>query len=119
LQTDRDTVDAGERAVSDTDIDCAAGEMEAVGRDTLGRRAQHRVGRRRAVARDYLEGLAAPEAPMEPREEIEEIAVDRINILGAEIAQQIIDPVRRIGEIASVRPIGEVERLPGVEMMKS
>ena len=57
-QAERGVLHLDERAIGHADVDRHALDMQAVRRDAVGHRREHRVGRRRAIGRNDLEGFA-------------------------------------------------------------
>jgi cyclohexadienyl dehydratase len=79
--------------------------------------SQPLVGGRRAVARDHLDGRAAPREDPDVVEEVEQAGIDRVDIARAVVPQELVDPAEGVGYVPAVGPVddGEPEVRLGVE----
>jgi len=65
--------------------DRLAVHVEAVLRDPVGHRGEHRVGRRRAVAREHLERLVRAQLLVQLRQHVDQFRIDPAGFLGANL----------------------------------
>ena len=52
-------------------------------------------------------------------QEIEQLHVDRVEFVGAEVAQEMIDGVERVAQIGSAAEVFDLEALAGVQMIEA
>jgi len=72
---------------------------------------KHRVGHGRAVSGDHLERLRGAEPVLDADEQVEQIGIDRLDFVGAEIAQDIVDAIEFAGNVLAVLPVSRVQAL--------
>src|SRR5208282_1084201 len=101
-----------------SDIDRLAFEMEAVDRDALAVRMEHRIGHGRAVSGNHLERLGAAQSMLDLHQQIEERGIDRLYFIGAEIAQDKVDAIELAGNVAAVLPVSGAQTFAGVQIVE-
>ena len=52
-------------------------------------------------------------------EQVEQIRIDRFDLISAEIAEDIVDAIQLAGNVLAVLPVGRPEALPGVECVET
>ena len=92
------------------DVDRPPREVQALLRDARGDLAQRFVGLRRAVAGNDLETSAPAELIVEQAQRIQQLDVDRVDLVGAEVAKQVIDRLERARNDIAVLAVGDLER---------
>src|SRR5207247_8616935 len=82
----------------DADVDCFSLDVKAVRRDAAVRTAalpQQAVGFRRAIAGNHVERLIGVQYAVQLEQQVEQLRIDRLDGIRAEIAQQMIDAAQR------------------------
>ena len=79
---------------------------------------EHRVGLRRAVARDDVERLIGAQTRIQYKQQVEKLRVDRLDDVDAKIAQQMIQIVERARDIVARRAIRGRQPLVRMRMEK-
>src|SRR5271166_4059806 len=90
--------------------------MLAMFRDAARVSMQHRVGRRRAIARNNFERSIAIRADLQVVENVEQLRIDQMALAGAKIPQQIVDVVQAGGVVGATIEVGCRQRLSGMGM---
>src|SRR5208337_4130185 len=89
--------------------------MEAVNGDAFAVRMEHRVGNRRAVSGNHLERFVSAQPMLNLREQIEQRGIDRLNFVGAEIAQDVVDAIELAGNVAPIFPVSRGQAFTGMK----
>ena len=76
--------------------------------------AQHRVRRGRAIARDDVKRLIGLERPAQLVEQIEQLRIDGLLFVDAEIAEQVIQLRQRLGLVLAVAAVHQPQSLTRV-----
>src|SRR5208283_6198887 len=93
-------------------------EMEAVDGDALAVRMEHRIGHGRAVSGNHLERRGGAQSMLDSHQQIEERGIDRLNFVGAEIAQDVVDAIELAGKVVTVLPVGGAQTFAGVQIIE-
>ncbi len=78
--------------------------------------AQGGVGLRRAVARDDVQGVANLELPAEAADQVEQPGIDGLDLVGAVVAQDLIDGRQGVGEEPATLAVGAGQAFAGVRV---
>src|SRR5215472_8028412 len=111
-------VHLAQRPPGNPDVDRHALHMERAGGDAVAVAREHGVGLGRSIPRNHLNGCSRMQSCAQRREQIEQLAVDRIDLTVAEIPEQDIDRMQCTGLVFAVDPVDRVEALPGVEILE-
>ena len=76
----------------------------------------HRVGFRRAVAADDIERSRVPHAVLQHVRDVDQMRIDRMDLIVMVVAQQHIDRVQRARHIDAVMDVFRPELLAGMEI---
>ena len=107
-----------EVAAGDGNVDRLALDMEAVDGDAFAVGVKHRIGQGRAVSGNHLERFRRAQSTLDPRQQVEQRGIDRLDFVGAEIAQDVVDAVELFGDVLSVLPVSRLQALAGVQRVE-
>ena len=107
-----------EAAAGDADVDRFAFEMEAVDGDAFTVRMEHRIGDRRAVSGNHLERLVGTQPMLDSRQQIEERGIDRFYFVGAEVAQDVVDAIKLVGNVVAIFPVRRAQAFAGMQSVE-
>jgi hypothetical protein len=93
--------------------------MEAMLSNTFTASAKQGIRGGRAVTRNNMEGLASVQFPAHGIQEIEQPGVYRFNLMGAMVAQDMVDILQGLGQIVSLQPVDRLETLSRLHVVKS
>ena len=93
--------------------------VQAMYRDTLAVRVQHRVGFGRAIAGNHVVWRGGVEPVMQYGEKVEQAWIDRLDFVRAEIAQQVIDFLQCAGDVAAIFVVNRLEALASVQVVEA
>ena len=92
-------------------IDGHPGHVQAVAGNLAVALAQGRIGPGRTVSRDDVVGAVAFELLVEIVEQVEQVGVDFLDLVGPVVTQKVIDLRERLGDVFPIGPVNPVERL--------
>lgn len=102
------TAQLREVAAGDANVDRFALDMQTVDRDAFAVGVKHRIGQGRAVSGNHLERFRGGESTLDSRQHVEQRGIDRLDFVGAEIAQDVVDAGELFGDVLSVFPVGRL-----------
>jgi len=109
----------GQRNICQPDVDRLSFHVQAVRRHAFAVLSEHLVGRGRSIPRYHLKRPATVGDGIQIVEEIEQLHVDRVQFVGAEIAQEMVDRVERVAQIRAAAEVFDLEALTGVQMIEA
>lgn len=107
------------RAVCHTDIDRLAVHMQAVARNTFAFGGEERIGLRAAIATDDLERLLAAAAAVQFGQQVEQMHINRRDLVIVMVAQDEIDVLERRRIVLAIFPIGGFDGFTGMFVVKT
>jgi hypothetical protein len=117
-QRQRLYVDRRQRHAGDADVDGPPLQVQAATGDAGAATVQHRIGGGRAIAGNDLERWRAAHALAKRVKQIEQGRVHGRNVAGAEVPQQPVRRVQRVGLVAAGMEVFDGQSLAGVQVRK-
>ena len=118
LHLQADLAQLGQRHVRNVEVERLAERVLALLGDARAARAQHRIGRRRAIAGDDIdEGVGAALAIRLP-DQVQEPRVDLGLLALAPVAQEPVDLLELAAVVAAVALVGEAALLLGMQIVE-
>jgi hypothetical protein len=90
----------------------------AVARDARGAAAEHGVGGRGAIGGDDLDRLLAADVVIDVPQDVEEVTVHHRFILGAPVAQEVVELLQRAFVVAALALEGDGEVFAGMGVVE-
>lgn len=115
-QAERRHLQIREPAVPQAYVDRLSFHMEAVLGHAIALGREHGIGGGRAITRDDVERSGAAHSLVQSHKQIEQPDVDRMDVAGAEVAQQCSDVSKAVGDITAALLIGRRQALPGMKI---
>ena len=117
MEREGDPLEEGKLAASHVDIRSPALDVHAVARHTLALRCQPGVRRRRAVSGDQVERLAGVQFGVDVVQQVEQIGIDRLDFVGAEVAEEIIDFGQGARNVVAILEIDRPQGFTGMRIV--
>src|SRR4029453_1453900 len=120
-QTQRESgiAQLNERDVGQTDVDGLALHVEAPGGDPFGSMPKHFVGGGRAVAGNDLIRPGALDERVQTVKQVEQADVDRMDLGGAKVAQQMIDGGQCLCQVLALVEVFDGETLTRLKVIEA
>ncbi len=118
LEIERRPVQVTQIAPRKCDIYGHAPGVEALLRHSVASLPKLGVGRRRAVARNNVIGLARVQLVPQGMQKVQKLGVDRLDVAGAMIAQHAVDLAQALWNRPTLEPELGVDPFPGVQVVE-
>src|SRR3546814_4464353 len=115
-QAHRRLADLGEFAARHVQVDGHGAHVIAVPRHTRTAPAQSGVRDRRAVAGDNLERFVGLQPRIQAVQHVEAVAVDLLYLVGAMVAEDVVDLAERFADVLPVLPVDRLQLFAGVQV---
>ena len=117
LEGEGDALENRKLAIGDVDISGASKDVHAMAGDAFGAGGQHRIGGGSTIAGNQVEGLRTIEILMDGVKEVEQARVDGFDLVGAEVAEEIVDFLQGTRDVLAVFEIDRTDAFAGVKVI--